>query len=248
MLTLFIFVLYYLRKQQGFSSPKGINMKAESKLKLNSITAFQTHSALYSFVILSAMVVTGAGIHKTADIIKSKEKYQVKSGDNYKLNHQYKTEITKELLLVLVAFAVVFVCAKSISATKRYNDTAAVRAMRRYLIQLRKEIPELKKYDNVLNNEMALHNIAAGVANRLPFEELYEFSAEWDWVYAVGDGVIAKTVDELKIKNKALKFVIESLQKHAEKDPTFMEYLIELVGSSAKTFALDKYMPNQKVR
>jgi hypothetical protein len=115
------------------------------------------------------------------------------------------------------------------------------------MLKMRNINPELKKYDHILNNEMALYNIACGVANMMPFGTIMEMGADWDALRYRSERVDTK-YDELRLKNVAIQSIVNDVRHVAKDNPEFMNKLVELVESSAKTFVLGKYMENQKVR
>lgn len=226
---------------------RGNEMKKESKTKLNMIPVLQTRNMLLGFVGFSAIMLALGGTMEAADRIKDNREFTKQHGVSKDVARETEKGVAKDIILVVVALAVSWAVANALRASKRNNDAAAIRVARRYIAQARAENPELKKYDYILNSEMALYNIAAGLVNITPVS-LMGLAGEWDVFHWNTEEVKSGSVRELKYKNKSIQYVIDTLKTCAQKDPQFMNKLTSLVESSAKTFALDKYMADQKVR
>lgn len=223
----------------------------EKTFKLDATLLSQTHNLLIGFMAVVSLIAMGAGVAEGIDNVKTTKEINKAFYGKGKLSKENKKDLAKDLsqdaLIFIVAFAVVCVTINALRSSKRYNDEAAIRVARRYMLQMRKTNPELKKYDYILNNQMALHNIAAGIANILPMSKTLGMGTYWDIVRYHADDFETKTA-ELKHKNDVIQSVIDELKEVAEKDPQFMDKLKVLVDNSAKTFALDMYMTNQKTR
>lgn len=219
-------------------------MKKEKKLKLNMIAGMQMRTLILAFfAFCSAMVAAGAVV-EGADVIKTAREFN-KDG---KLAREDRHDITGDAVFLVAAFAVLTAIYGAGRATKRQNDVAAIRVARRFMMDMRKQNPVFKRYDYILNNGMALHNIAAGIANRLSPAEMLAIGGEWDTLRMLSEQVNPGSVEELRIKNNAIQSVANILKEHAERDPHFMGALVRLVDDSAKTFALRKYMQQQMSR
>lgn len=222
-------------------------MKKANKFSLNSTVAFQTRNMLLGFVAFAATILAAGAVKEGVDEIKmGKETYgSVMSKQDKK---DVAKDVTKDALLLVASLAVVYVMCATLRRSKKYNDDAVVRVARRYITQVMKEKPELKKYAGVLRNEKALQNIAAGIANKLSLEELMAAGSTWDMYRYDDERVDNGSVGELKLKNKHLQSVVDMLNEHAQQNPQFMPYLAKLVEDSTKTFSLEQYMTQQKVR
>lgn len=225
-------------------------MKKEKKFALNSTLTFQSRNMLFGFVAFCAAFLATGGIVEGVDKVKTEKEFNAKFFGTEKLSKQDKKILTKDVskdaILTIVALAVVYVMFATLRASKRRNDAAAIRVMRRYIVDMQKTNPELKKYSAVLNNDMALHNIAAGVANKLSISELSTIGGSWDLYHFDIESVEEGAIKDLRLKNKYIKEITDMLKEHAQKDPQFLPYLVKLVESSAKTFSLENYMARQQ--
>lgn len=227
-------------------------MNKEKTLKLNTSLAGQTRNWLFGFgATMAAMLLFGSVVDGADKVKDTKEVNQLVYG-NSKLLPEDKKDLAKDLsknaVLVVIAFATIYAMVNGLRASKRENDDAIIRIARRYMMQMRKTNPELKKYDYILNNDMALYNIAAGVANMVPTEYSFSMGSYSDITRYRSENISGKNIAGLKAKNKAMESIISDLKEYTDRDPRFMDKLTTLVESSAKTFAFEKYMSNQKTR
>ena len=218
-------------------------MKKQNNFNLNTTLAFQSRNIILAFAIFCTGMLAAGGVVESSNIIKSGK--EINGG---KLDKEAKKDAAKDIAVTVVALAVLYVLAKTMGASKRQNDVAAARAVRRYLMQVRKQNPLLKKYDYILNNEMALHNIAAGLANKMTSNELLALGGIADSLRIHSEDVKRGSVNDLKQKSEAINDVIGVINALAERDPHFMGDLIRLVDDSAKTVSVAEYIANQKVR
>ena len=218
-------------------------MKKQNKFNLNTTLAFQSRNIMLAFAIFCTGMLAAGGVVESSNIIKSGK--EINGG---KLDKEAKKDAAKDIAVTVVALAVLYVLAKTMGASKRQNDVAAARAVRRYLMQVRKQNPLLKKYDYILNNEMALHNIAAGLANKMTSNELLALGGIADSLRIHSEDVKRGSVNDLKQKSEAINDVVAIIKACAERDPHFMGDLIRLVDDSAKTVSVAEYIASQKVR
>ena len=218
-------------------------MKKQNKFNLNTTLAFQSRNIMLVFLIFCTGMLAAGGVIESSNIIKSGK--EINGG---KLDKNSKKGVAKDIVITIAALAVLYVLCKTMGASKRQNDVAAARAIRRYMMQVRKQNPLLKKYDYILNNEMALHNIAAGLANKMTSNELLALGGIADSLRIHSEDVKRGSVKDLKQKNEAINDVIGVINALAERDPHFMGDLIRLVDDSAQTVSVAEYMANQKVR
>lgn len=227
-------------------------MKKEKTFKLNAVLAGQTRNIMLAFLAtLSTTIAATSGYRAVDNINTTKRTYRDATG-NQELPKNAKKELARETtryaVFAVVALALLVASCGAMRGTKRENDEAAVRIARRYVLQMRAKNPALKKYDYILNNEMAMHNIAAGLANKLSGNQLFEISDEWDWLRDISVRSNLGATGELRLKNRSIERVISKLDAIAKKDETFVSYLEKLMEDSAKTFALTKYMMKQMGR
>ena len=252
MLTiLLICIINYYRKELNISGGKIMDKNNEKTFKLDATLLTQTRNLLIAFMAVMGLTVAGAGVAEGVNEVKTTKEANKGFYKTDKLSKNDKKDLAKDLakdaFICIVGIAVMGTAINALRASKRYNDQAAARVARRYLIELRKSKPELKKYDYILNNEMALHNIAAGIANILPMSTTIGMGSYWDIVRHRLENTENKTA-ELKQRNFGIEQVIKDLKDAADNDSQFMDKLVALVESSAKTFSLEKYMSNQKTR
>ena len=226
-------------------------MKKESTLRLNNTLIGQSHNLMVGFAAFATLMAFIGSVFDGVDKVKTAKDINQLVYRSRKLSGDDRKDLAKDLaknaVLCVIAFAIVWTLGGSFLASKRSNDAVAIRIARRYIIEMRKINPELKKYDSVLNNDMALHNIAAGVLNMMPPFSSIGIGSYYDIVRYYPEDFDSK-VGELRIKNKVIESLIEDLRGYTDSNPNFMKKLTALVESSAKTFSLEKYMSNQKVR
>ena len=168
-------------------------MKKQNNFNLNTTLAFQSRNIILAFAIFCTGMLAAGGVVESSNIIKSGK--EINGG---KLDKEAKKDAAKDIAVTVVALAVLYVLAKTMGASKRQNDVAAARAVRRYLMQVRKQNPLLRKYDYILNNEMALHNIAAGLANKMTSNELLALGGIADSLRIHSEDVKRGSVNDLK--------------------------------------------------
>lgn len=249
MLTiLLICIINHCRKELNvLEDNKMKNKTKENTLSLDATMFGQTRNLMIGFFMATALITMGGTAIETVDDIKTAKEFNKGLYGNSKLTKTDKRDLVNNSVLFIAAFAIVCVTYNALRSSKRYNDAAAIRIARRYMLQMCKTNPELKKYDYILNNQMALHNIAAGIANILPMSETLDMGCYWEVLQRRLENTKSKT-DELREENIAIQSVIKDLRGIADKDPKFIDKLKVLVDNSAKTFALDMYMTNQKTR
>lgn len=222
----------------------------ESKFKLDASVAGQMRVLLLGFVAVVAPTLMMASVLDGVENVKDTKEFNKNLYGTDKLSSADKKNLANDLyknaIVCVAAFALTIAMINALRAAKRMNDAAAIRAARSYLMKLRAKNPMLKKYDYILNNDMALYNIAVGVANMLPLSRVVWFGAYWDNFRFSAEHVSPELIDALK-HNVMAEFVDE-LQKCVEQTPHYMDKLTKLIDSSAKTFAFDKYMQNQQGR
>lgn len=225
----------------------------ENTLKLNATLLGHTRGLIIAFLAFASASSIGAVVVDSKDKVKMTNEFNAKYSEDSELTSKTRKELAKDLtknaIIALVAFAVVVMTVNALRFSKRRNDQAAIKIARRYMMQLRKENPVLKKYDYILNNEMALHNIAAGVVNMLPMGETIVLGTYWDLLRYKSEYIKENNVGaKLKLQNNMIHSVINDIELILKDKPNFMDDMLVLVDNSAKTFALDKYMADQKVR
>ena len=224
----------------------------EKTFKLNSTLAGQTRALMTGMGTIMAATLMFASLAEGAARIQGAKEINKDLVGNETLNHRDKKDLAKDLafnaVLFVAAFAIIWVSVKTLRNEKRNNDRAAIRVARRYLVEMRKVNPLLKKYDYILNNEMALYNIAAGITNKLSIPQTMGLGSYWDLFQSCSQNTSQKKVYELKVLNNIINLIVDELREFSETAPHFMGDLTALVDNSAKTFALDKYMASQKSR
>ena len=223
-------------------------MKKIERSGLTTILALQPRNALRGFFTLISVLALAGGVSNCVNNIKYDRELNEKLYGTRKLTKEDKKEMAPDVALIVVALAVISLMSMLFIGTNEENKDAAIRVARRYILQMRKKNPELKQYDHILRNNAAMLSIAKGVLNKLPSNELFALSIEREIISSYYGDVKYGSLADLKLKNEAIQRIVDYLKRYATYHKDFTDEAMRLIAENAKTFSLENYMVNQKVR
>ena len=139
--------------------------------------------------------------------------------------------LSEILMLYLLWFYIGFV----VSAQCRKNNKLIREHMtRKYLREIKKEYPELKKFDKVLSNQKAMEDIAAVVCNGLDNETFHSIN------YIIRDEIwgSGNSANRDVVKKQSFEKVLKLIKNYAAEHPEFVMDVKTVMSQANTTYVL----------